>query len=823
MAGVLEGVTVLDLSWGIAGPMTGMLLGDHGAEVTKIEPPGGDPYRHLSGYQVWQRGKRSAVLDLKDGADRETFLVLAAGADVVLESFEPGVTSRLGVDYETLSSRNPRLVYCSITGYGSEGRLAGRPGIDALVAARTGQQWEARGIVGGTLARLAGAEPPLAALDPPEDLMVGAPRPGPLFGGVPWVSLGTFYLATLGISAALRAREVTGRGQRVETSLLQGALMTALWPWQRAERVETPGYQSWVIDPRAPKGFFRCSDDRWVHQWTPLPSFVLGAASGEKLEITSEVTSPRQAAARVGLDPADMIVLWEFIPRMAEAANRFRSDDWAALAAQVGVPLQPVRAPEEALDDPLLLADGCVVEIPDPRFGAVRQVGTTYHLSGCPTAPISLPPEEPGASTQRVRAAIPGGRTARTPRSTAGAGAALSSPLDGMLVLDLGLAAAGPFGAQLLGQMGARVIKVQQLHDSYWMGNHIGMACNMGKQSLGVNLKTEEGMAILHKLVERADVVHTNMRYEAAERLAVDYESLRQINPRLIYCHTRGFERGPRDELPGNDQTGAALAGTEWLEGGLDNGGVPIWPVTSLGDTGNGILSAIAVVQAVYHRDRTGEGQFVDTSIIYAHLLNTSMAWKTADGARVADRPSLDAAQLGWSPFYRLYRTADDWLCVAALTPEQRSALRGVLGPAAPPVADWEDAAAAPHRHARRLEAGLEAAFANGLAADWAVRLEAAGVPCEITNENRVVELFDDPDLKEKGWIAAYEHPTIGRVETGGLLIDFSETPGVLWGPAPLVGQHSREILTELGYEHSHIDELVVAGILADASQEITS
>jgi crotonobetainyl-CoA:carnitine CoA-transferase CaiB-like acyl-CoA transferase len=213
--GVLTGTNVLDLSWGVAGPMATMLLADQGAAVTKIEPPSGDPFSGLSGYAVWQRGKRNAQLDLGDGDDRVTFLRLVAGADVVVESFAPGTTERLGIDYDTLRAVNPRLVYCSITGYGSDGPLADRPGYDALVAARTGQMWEARGVVGGTLARLAGAEDPLAGLEAPEGCWVGAPRPGPLFGGLPWVSLGAFYLAVLGISAALRARELTGAGQHV--------------------------------------------------------------------------------------------------------------------------------------------------------------------------------------------------------------------------------------------------------------------------------------------------------------------------------------------------------------------------------------------------------------------------------------------------------------------------------------------------------------------------------------------------------------------------------------------------------------------------------
>src|SRR3954469_10608321 len=117
----MEGIEVLDLSWGISGPMAAMLLADNGAKVTKIEPPGGDPFRSLSGYRVWNRGKRSAVLDLTDAEDRERFLTLVATADVVIESFSPGTTTRLGIDYDTLAAANPGLVYCSITGYGEDG------------------------------------------------------------------------------------------------------------------------------------------------------------------------------------------------------------------------------------------------------------------------------------------------------------------------------------------------------------------------------------------------------------------------------------------------------------------------------------------------------------------------------------------------------------------------------------------------------------------------------------------------------------------------------------------------------------------------------
>ena len=181
MAGVLEGIRVLDLSWGIAGPMATMLLADHGAQVTKIEPPGGDPTRTQLGYRVWQRGKRSAVLDLKEPADLKSFLALAAHADVLVESYAPGVTTKLGIDYATLAKANPRLIYCSITGYGRNNRHSDRPGHDALVAARCGLQWEQRGWPEGAINHMSGVADPFADVDMPMEWLQGAPRAGPLF------------------------------------------------------------------------------------------------------------------------------------------------------------------------------------------------------------------------------------------------------------------------------------------------------------------------------------------------------------------------------------------------------------------------------------------------------------------------------------------------------------------------------------------------------------------------------------------------------------------------------------------------------------------
>src|SRR3954471_1882973 len=214
MNGVLEGLQVLDLSWGVAGPSAAMLLCDHGADVIHIERPGGDPFDGMVGTRIYRRGQRAAVLDLGDNGDRRRFHALAATADVVIESFAPGVTERLGIDHETLSDTNPRLVYCSITGYGRTSRHADRPAFDQLVAARTGYQWELRCWPGSAADLAAGRDlfPPDTDLAPEDRHWFE--RPGPVFMTTPSGSVAAGYLAALGISAAVRARGRTGRGQR---------------------------------------------------------------------------------------------------------------------------------------------------------------------------------------------------------------------------------------------------------------------------------------------------------------------------------------------------------------------------------------------------------------------------------------------------------------------------------------------------------------------------------------------------------------------------------------------------------------------------------
>ena len=789
MAGVLDDIKVLDLSWGIAGPMTGMLLADHGADVTRIERPQGDPFKGTLGYKVWHRGKKNAVMDLTNVDDLALFKKLVSGADVLIESMSPGKTKTLGIDYANLAKINPKLIYCSITGYGENDD---RPGYDALVAATSGLQYEQRGWPEGALNHMAGREDPFAgAVEIDPNHVQGANREGPLHVASKWPSMGAFFSALTGISAALFARERTGRGQKVSTSLQQGAMACGSGVWQRAEDIDAQGFNTWIMGSASPKGHYKCADGKWLHNWVPNPRFILEASKGDKLDASPDLTVQNDPD-RFGIGPEELLVMGHYQPILADAIKKFNCDDWVKAAADGNMTMQPCRSLEESLTDPLLIADNCVATVDDPELGPINQVGITYRLTNSQGA-IQGPMRVTGADTEAVKAyaaSLHDVVSHAVPASPTGKG-----PLDGIRVLDLGLAIAGPFGCQLLADMGAEVIKMNTLWDSYWHRCHIAYMANRGKKSLAVMLKHPKGMEAIKKVIATCDVVQHNMRYPATQRLGLDYDSLKDEFPQLIYCHSRGFEEGPRKNLPGNDQTGACLAGVQHEDGAL-HAGVdthPMWSLTSLGDTGNGFLTAVGICNALMERERTGKGQFVDTSIVNACLLNTSYAVAKPDGSPVK-RERLNADQTGYGDYYRLYKCADGrWIQVAAINDAHRAALDKLAG------------------------ADIAAAFAGRSSSALMIDLAKANIPAAISDAEASRKIYDNEEYKAKSWTAEYHHPYVGKLEQIGLTYNLSDTPGMIGCTPLIVGDYTKPILEEMGYSEEEIIAMAnEAAILCD-------
>ncbi|MEZ4218015.1 MAG: CoA transferase [Myxococcota bacterium] len=807
MPEIFDGITVLDLTDGIAGPIATMMLADRGADVIRIERPDAELFPPLGGERVWHRGKRSAAFDLDRARDRDAVAALAARADVLVETFAPGRARALGLDHATLAARNPGLVHVSITPYGRDGRDAHRPAYDQLVAARTGLQWECRGWYGSPMARIQGRDRATPSMAVPDAVRIGSDRDGPIFTATPAPSIVTAYHALLGASAALRARTQTGRGQWVETSMLQAVILSSCATWQRPERLDGPGYEPFpVTERRQTWGLVRAKDG-FMCIWVSPPAWFVAAGAGDALR----VPDPAEVAAR---GAGGMMTIEERLRALDAAAPvlaKFTVDEWVRVAAESGeISCQPVRTPEQALCDPALLAEGSVVEVPDRELGPLRQVGAAYRLGAHPIRVRAGAPV-PGAHTEEVRALA----SAPPPPRPAPERAAASldgGPMAGVRVLDFGGAVAGPWASQLLADLGADVIKVDpQGRLAFFMRTHMGIAVNRGKRWAGIDAKTPSGQRIVRELVATADVVVHNMRPQAARKLGLDWETLSAQNPRLVFCHTRGFEDGPRSLLPGNDQTGNSLGGSVFEDGGCADGGRPWFGSASNGDLGNGYLAAIAIAQALYDRERTGVGQAVDASILNASLVNNSRVFTTPDG-RAFERPKLDRDQTGLSALYRLYRCGDDeWICIAAFTDAHWAS----LARAVPGLADDARFADAPAR-AREdaaLRGVLERAFAGDAAAKWFERLDANGVPCEISSATFSRELFDDADLYRRGWLARFEgDPAIGDVDMYGLGIDFSDTPGRVRGPIPVLWQHTREVLAELGYGAEDVERLVAEG-----------
>ncbi len=393
----------------------------------------------------------------------------------------------------------------------------------------------------------------------------------------------------------------------------------------------------------------------------------------------------------------------------------------------------------------------------------------------------------------------------------------MPGPLEGIRVIDFGQYLAGPFGPMLLADLGADVIKVEPTRGDGMRGTVIGsfMGCQRGKRDIALDLKQPDGVRLALELVATADMVHHNMTLGTADRLGVGYEHCKAVRPDILYCNTFMYGTvGPLAHLGGLDPLAQAAAGIEWEQGPVAEGNPPLWYRYGQGDVAAAMPSVTALLIALYHRNRTGQGQFMWASLFHGSMLYTADSWLAADGTP-SPRPMLDREQLGLDALYRLYETQDGWLQLAAVREEHWPALCRVLRQ--PSLADDPRFADAGARceHRPELTAILAEAFMGDLATNWRRMLQEAGVPAEISVDTWDGEtiLFDD-ELVRLGLVTEYQHPLLGRVRQFGNLITFSETPGKQERASPMVGQHTQEILAELGYDDASVKDYRARGVV---------
>ena len=381
--------------------------------------------------------------------------------------------------------------------------------------------------------------------------------------------------------------------------------------------------------------------------------------------------------------------------------------------------------------------------------------------------------------------------------------------LEGVRLIDFGQYLAGPFGPMVIGDLGADVIKVEPVTgDGMRFANQPFFGCQRGKRDIALDLKSERGHEIALQLVEHADIVHHNMTAGVAVRLGIGYEDCKRVNDDIVYCNTWAYGlEGPLARFGGLDPLYQASAGLEYEQGPVREGNVPNYLRFGMTDTANAMLSVVGCLAALYHQRVTGEGQQLWTSLLDGGSMFASDAL-LVDG-EAAPRPRLDKAQTGTDALYRLYETQEGWIQIAAVEDAHWVGLCAALS--VPELVDDSRFAtrAARAEHRRQLEALLIPRFTTRTAIQWTRALDTAGVPNEIAFDSRAGErVHFDADNERLGLVAEYDHPLLGRMRQFGSFIDFSETPGLVHGPPPLVGQHTVEILQWLGYSPTDMDEL---------------
>ncbi len=391
--------------------------------------------------------------------------------------------------------------------------------------------------------------------------------------------------------------------------------------------------------------------------------------------------------------------------------------------------------------------------------------------------------------------------------------------LDGTRVIDLTQAMAGPFCTMNLADMGADVIKIEppggeegRRPGAVQKNGHSGpfLAVNRNKRSLVVDLKRPEGVAILRRLAERSDVLVQNYRPGAADRLGVGYEALRRVNPRLVYCTISGFgATGPYASRGGFDLIAQGMSGIMSVTG--EPGGPPAKAGIPVSDLAAGLFAALGVLCALEHRDRTGEGQFVDTSLLEAAMALT--VWESAEYWLTGRVPGPLGSAHRLSAPYQALRAEDGYFTVGANNDKLFEGFARGIG--RPDLLEDPRFRGRGERlkHRPELIAEIEKTTSTRPRAHWLARLEREGVPSGPINT--YPEALSDPHALARQMVVDLTHPGAGAIKALGVPVKLSETPGAVDRAAPLLGEHTAAILEQIGYGAAERAALYGEGVVA--------
>ena len=376
-------------------------------------------------------------------------------------------------------------------------------------------------------------------------------------------------------------------------------------------------------------------------------------------------------------------------------------------------------------------------------------------------------------------------------------------PLKGIRVIDLTTMINGPYLTLLLSDMGAEVVKVEPPDGDPWRiiaGGFIG--CNRGKRGICIDLKKSESKEIMERLIKKSDILVENARWGVWKRLGLDYESVVKINPDIIYVSVLGHgSTGPLSEMPGYDPLLQARSGQSVAQGGL--GKPPVFHIIALNDMATPMLGAYGAMLALLHRIRSGKGQRVECSLTNASISLQSADFIDYEGI-ARDYPG-DANLRGLNALHRMYETGDNrWIFVMAFHEKHWSALCGVLEQKA--LTENPKFSSREHRtkNDEELAATLAAIFKQQYADRWIDLLLDSNIPAAMVRPGD--EVFADPHCEQNNVFEDIMDPELGQVRLLGVGPKFSFSSGIIRRPSPQLGQHTAEVMAELGFSSDQIE-----------------
>jgi crotonobetainyl-CoA:carnitine CoA-transferase CaiB-like acyl-CoA transferase len=814
----LSHVRVLDFGHYLAAPLVGMMLADLGAEVIRVDPPGGPRWTDPA-FDMLSRGKRALTLDLTSADGHQTALDLVARCDVVIENFRPGVMDRLGLGPDHLRVVNPGIVSLALPGFAStDPELADLPAWEAVIAARTGQFTDM-----GLNRQLMGINPSFTPL-----------------------GLASAYGAAFGAMSvlfALTARDRNG-GEHIEVPLAAALFEGLAYNCERIEnypeRYKSP--REVELDRRTAEGLPRnLTYDELGEFLDPFyRTYRCSDGRGFYVVSCSIVTHPRRVLSVLGLDelaatlpdfdayldyvdwPAD----WSLRNYPVGVRDRARvsaamqrafltrpSWEWEELFGAAKSPATAQRSTREWLADAHAQASGLVLDVDDPRHGLMRQIGNLAWLADDVDALVKSPgplPDDLRVDLDRILAEPP------RPQIPA---AASGGWLEGLKVLDLTNVIAGPTIGATLARFGSEVISVQPVTPSVdpWNAVVFGLHAHRGKQSILLNPGLPIGREALDRLIADCDVITFNGTDAQRDALGLAPARLAALNSRLILVQLDAFggpRRGPKSDHLGYDDLAQAATGVM-----VRFGGGPDTPEEHAHfgtiDALTGLCACVALGAALERRRRTGVGGIARVALAACgEMIQAQFMYDFED--RLPFIEPAGRAVRGWGSFYHCYEAANGWMFFAAPT-ERDTALATV--PELADLADWDDDDA--------LANALAARFALQPVSHWVARFaggSAAVVALGSLAGNRdgslQAESAGDIDIREATYRAVrHDRHPMGR------WVDLVAPNAVrprratirIPGPAPKYGAHTRDVLGRVGYSDEQIDSMIAARVASES------